>query len=83
MKRKHIIFLRSASIFSGALSILMELHFFYGECRILMALCQDEEPVYPYESLMIIDAVLGIVGLCLCLSIDIFLRKRGENTNGQ
>lgn len=77
---KRIIFLRSASIFSGALSVLMELHFFYALCRVIASRVTREVATVPYEALMLIDILILIVGALLALAIDSFL-KRGDVGN--
>lgn len=74
------IFLRSASIFSGALSVLMELHFFYALCRVIASRVTREVVTVPYEALMLIDILILIVGALLALAIDSFL-KRGDVGN--
>lgn len=74
---KQIIFLKSASAFSGALSVLMELHFFYALCRVIASRVTREVVIVPYKALMLIDISILIVGVLLTLAIDSFLKRGG------
>lgn len=67
---KRVIFLKLLSTFGGALSVWMELHFFYSLLAELYSLASGTIMPYQDMSLMSLDAWLVVLGLFLHYFIE-------------